>query len=198
MRMRNRWVIGVRCSVFGVGMVCLVLGCQRVVDLVDRVDLGDAVQPVPAETTTTTVPAVEAGLADEMDLSQVVWHEADIRGWRIGADLKAYVKGSQLRLETDLLKGAQEIGSGGTSGNPWVIALCRDGKWHAATWEWISYSRQSRDLWKLLDAGHINVSAFDGVEKGPGTVVYVAVAGLSRARERNLEARTPFRKVMLP
>lgn len=167
-------------------------GLFRIGDIVDALPHPGTNQPPVIETPTT--PPAQAG--DEIDLSTVVWHEADIRQWPITASLDAYFSGSQLMLRTTLLKNVH--GDGDTSGNPWVIALCKDGKWHAATWEWISYSRQSRDAWKLLDSNHINVSAFDGVDKSPGTVVYVAVSGWARTAKRSANIRTPFVEVVLP
>ncbi|MCE9616727.1 MAG: hypothetical protein K8T26_20825 [Lentisphaerae bacterium] len=165
--------------------------------LLVRLKILHADEPRRADPVSAPAPAPQpVELADDLDLATVVWHEADIRAWPITADLKAYFKGSQLMLETKLLKHVK--GDGDTSGNPWVIARCPDGKLHAATWEWISYGRQSRDAWKLLDSNHINVSAFDSVDKAPGTVVYVAVSGWARTAKRSAEIRTPFRKVLLP
>ncbi|MCE9616292.1 MAG: hypothetical protein K8T26_18620 [Lentisphaerae bacterium] len=165
--------------------------------LLVRLKILHADEPSPPDPVPTPAPAPQpAELADDLDLATVVWHEADIRQWPITADLNAYVKGENLWLVTDLLKGVK--GDGDTSGNPWVIARCPDGKLHAATWEWISYGRQFRPAWKLLDADHINVSAFDNVDKAPGTVVYVAVSGWARTAKRSAEIRTPFRKVLLP
>ena len=200
-----KWVLLVMALGFatlGAVALTLLVGCSHLPAVIEGVQAATNAVPVivgPQEPEQPAQPEQPA-LSDEIDLSTVVWHEADIRAWPIKADLKACYRGSQLMLETGLLKGV-EAEDHGMTGNPWVIALCKDGRWHAATWEWIDYSRQSRDAYKLLDrrpiGGHINQRAFDGVVSAPGTVVYVAVSGCGRSAKRTIEARTPFRKLVV-
>lgn len=143
-------------------------------------------------------PPAQTTLSDDLDLSAVVWHGPDIRTWKITADLKAGIRGGEITLATDILKGKKESGDNGTSGNPWAIAKGTDGKLHAYTYEWISYSRQSRSLWKAFDRGHgcPSVCTNSGVKDA---VFYVAVATVSRGvGGRNGDERTPFRKVVHP
>jgi len=153
------------------------------------------VMDLPATPTAETKPA----LTDDIDLSTVAWHGPDIRAWPINADLEAGNSGGDITLKTTLLKGKPTTGDGDVSGNTWAIVLCKDGKLHASTYEWISYSRQSRARWKAFDAAHWTSSAVQDAESGKGTVFYVAVSSFARGgRKSKVDERTPFRKVVVP
>lgn len=155
---------------------------------------------IVTDTPTTGGTETKPETADEIDLSTVKWHGPDIRAWPITADLKASISRGEIMLGTELLKGKKESGDNGTSGNPWAIVMGTDGQWHAYTYEWTSYSRKSRSLWKAFDRGH-GAPSVCAVEGGPksGTEFYVAVATVSRGvGGRNGDERTPFRKVVVP
>lgn len=150
---------------------------------------GEVVTPQPEK------PA----MTDELDLATVVWHGPDIRTWPIESDLTASISRGKINFETDLLKGRAATGDNGTTGNPWAIAKGTDGQWHAYTFEWISYDRKTRDLWKAFDRGHGTPQTVVDAYKGKGTEFYVAVATVSRGvGGRNGDERTPFRKVVVP
>lgn len=156
---------------------------------------------IVTDTPTTGDTETKPETADEIDLATVVWHGPDIRTWPIESDLKASISRGKINFETDLLKGRAATGDNGTTGNPWAIAKGTDGQWHAYTFEWISYDRKTRDLWKAFDRGHGAPSVVDNATDDPakGTEFYVAVATVSRGTYRsNGRVRTPFRKVVVP
>jgi hypothetical protein len=153
---------------------------------------------VPPIVVGPTQPAETNALADDLDLSTVRWHGPDIRQWPIAADLVAGNRGGEITLKTDLLKGAKE-NDAGVSGNAWAIVMCKDGQWHASTYEWLDYSRQSRTRWKAFDAEHWTSDAVKDAKQDSGTEFYVAVSTFSRGTKRSpVDARTPFRKVVVP
>lgn len=143
----------------------------------------------------------EIKLTDDIDLSTVVWHGPDIRGWKIAADLVTgvSVSGGDVLLKTVLLKGRKTVSGSGVTGNAWAIVLCNDGKYHASTFEWLDYGRQSRTLWKAFDRAHWTSNAVEGAEQKSGTVFYVAVSTIARGTyPTNGNERTPFRRVVHP
>jgi hypothetical protein len=178
-----------------------IVGCQRFTELIDRIPADPPVieQPTTPPATTTTQPPAAGVEADEIDLSQVVWHGPDIRGWKIATTFTPTVSGGKIHYGTTLLKGRKATGDNGTTGNPWAIVLCSDGKWHASSHEWYSHERGNRPLWTAFDAGHWTSSAVKGAASGKGTVFYVALATVSRGNyERNGDERTAFKRVVVP
>lgn len=148
-----------------------------------------------------TAPPNKSALADEIDMALVTFHGPNIRDWKIAAPLDASIKGGQIMLLTELLKGRAATGDNGTTGNAWACAKGSDGKWRAYSYEWISYDRKSRDLWKAFDRGHGAPSVVDAGTDDPqrGTEFYVAVATVSRGNYKgNGNERTPFKKVVVP
>ena len=72
--------------------------------------------------------------------------------------------------------------------NPWVIAK-RNGKWYAATWEWLRFGQEAKAS-SAVEGGHIKRREFDGWRPQSGEKLGFFVSGLVRGRERNVSERT--------
>lgn len=139
------------------------------------------------------------GKQDEIDLSAVKFLHADVRTWPITSDLVVKLntpKAGTMTLMQSVNDTGDGIGEKAISANPWVIATI-NGKLYAATWEWMSSSTDTRDM-AALEGGHIKKSEFAGWRPKSGETIYLAVSRLARDKNRNGEARTPFKRVVWP
>lgn len=189
-------------GVVGVLVIANASGCKTLPPIPD-IDWPDGpavtnIPGLPGVGTNTGAGNPPPASSDDLDLSTVRWHGPDIRAWPVTAELKAEVRGGKIYMITELLKGRAATGDNGTTGNPWVIVKGSDDQWHAYTYEWITYDRKHRDLWKAFDRGHgaPSVCTNSGVR---GAEFFVAVATVSRGNyKQNGNERTAFRKVVHP
>ena len=75
--------------------------------------------------------------------------------------------------------------------NPWVIVE-RDGKWYAATHEWLRTGSKHCKPTKTVCGDHIKVAPLDTWKPHMGERIGFMVSGLARTPQmRNVEERTP-------
>ncbi len=135
-----------------------------------------------------------AGDSTSFDLSQVKWLHHDVSGWPVTTALDASVsKSGVVTLQYDKAKSWQAVD--GVNANPWVIAKWTDGKWYAATWEWLRQGQTSKDMGGKSWGDHIKVAPLSKWEPKSGETVYMLVSGLARSGTRAEGIRADPRNV---
>ena len=154
-----------------------------------------------AETGETAVAdSGEAAASDSVpaDLSGVVWLHTDVSGWAQTASLNASVSGGQIVLKYDKAKVWPGVSAGGTicNANPWVF-VHRNGKWYAATFEWLRPGQTSKPV-STVNGDHIKKSPLENFNPVSGEVYGFMVSGLARDKTRNVRERSNVDMVRWP
>lgn len=148
-------------------------------------------------TADSVVPAEPADAeAWPAELSGVRWLHSDVQSWPVTTVLKPSVRGGKIGLSYDKAKTWPE--RNGVNANPWVIVKWSDGKWYAATWEWLRFGQTSKDMSGKSWGGHIKRSPLSSWEPASGETVYLMVSGLARDKTRNAQERSDPVKVVWP
>ncbi|HWR97700.1 MAG TPA: invasin domain 3-containing protein [Candidatus Methanoperedens sp.] len=101
-----------------------------------------AVGPVRQTTTVTIVsaPPPPGNVGDEIPISQVTWHHTSPEEFRVTAKLSnIQISGLTISWTWSQPGWPTRFTNNGVLGNMWVFARI-DGRWHAATWEWLRSS----------------------------------------------------------
>lgn len=151
-------------------------------------------------------PPPASGDSTTFDLSQVKWLHHDVSGWPVTTALDASVsKAGVVTLRYDKANSWPAVD--GVNANPWVVVKWTDGKWYAATWEWLRQGQTSKSMKGKSWGGHIKVSPLSKWEPKSGEAVYMMVSGLARsgtraegirADPRNVSERSTPVKVVFP
>jgi len=164
---------------------------QRIEELLAKyVQDGQIVEPSIDE-----IDAANSGdiTPDEIDLSTVKWHGPDVRGWAISSTLTGcYTSGDMLHFPHT--KAGKWPVKDGMEGNIWVVAKLPDGRWHAASWEWLRPGQTSKP-WAKMESGHIKQGDFAGYQVRRGEEVYCFVTALARLNARSVPERSAVRKI---
>lgn len=138
-------------------------------------------------------------MADEIDLSTVIWHHADVSGWEKTSDLNISFSGNGITYDYDkagVWPGkAIPSSTPGTmgNGNVWIFVQF-NGVWHGATWEWLKVNQTTKTK-ANCNYTHIKTTPFTSENWYPtkGMQYGGMVSGLARTSLRNVEERTPVK-----
>ena len=137
-----------------------------------------------------------AGWPAEID-GPIKWLHTDVSSWPVTASLNASV-GSSINMPYSKSKTWPEVD--GVNANPWVIVKWTDGKWYAATFEWLRFGQTSKPK-GVLDGSkgdHIKKSPLSGWRPQSGERFGLMVSGLARTQLRNVKERTNVDMVTWP
>ncbi|HRT04828.1 MAG TPA: hypothetical protein P5204_03935, partial [Kiritimatiellia bacterium] len=133
------------------------------------------------------------------ELKDVVWLHANVRDWPQTAKMTASVSNGAISFPYDKTKVWPAVD--GVNANPWAIVNV-DGRWYAATFEWLRVGQTSKPMW-VLDKStgrgdHFKVSPLNKWTPKSGEQFYVMVSGLARSTGRNVKERSNVFKVVWP
>lgn len=132
----------------------------------------------------------------------ITWLHTDVSGWAETSTLTANISNGKINFPHSK---ANVWPPGYTHdlylyGNPWVIVKWRDGKWYAATFEWLRPGQTAKPV-GVLDGSkgdHIKRSPLSGWRPRKGERFGIMVSGLARGGARNVEERTNVSMVTWP
>lgn len=144
-------------------------------------------------------PVADAGASvtnvqEPIDLSRVTWLHTDVSGWARTATLNASVSGSSMILNYD--KARVWPGVNGSNANPWIFVQ-QDGRWYAATWEWLRPGQTSKAK-GAVSGSHIKASPLQNFTPRSGETYGFMVSGLARSHLRNVQERSNVDMVVWP
>lgn len=162
--------------VLAVGLVLLVLvsGC-------DWFDNGNGEDPVDPPPLPNPLP---------FELTEVTWLHTNVSNWAETSTLTVGLSGSQIIVNYDKATVWPPITTpnGKLSANPWIFVL-KDGKWYAATWEWLRPGQTVKSK-AAVNGDHIKQSPLKTWSPVVGETYYFMVSGLCRDHRRNAQERT--------
>ena len=146
-------------------------------------------------------PDEPTGQVDELPvpLAEVKWLYGDVSGWARTAHLSDVRIGNgsiTLYYDKATVWPAHDFGDMVLNANPWVFAL-RDGKWCAATWEWLREGQITKGS-AAVAGDHIKRREFNGWKPKSGEQLGFMVSGLIRGAERNVSERSNIIMVTWP
>ena len=100
------------------------------------------------------------GAADQLDLSQVTWLHTNVRGWaKTSTITNTSIGDPPICIDHTKRGDWPRVSAGGTTveGNPWVFAKV-DGRWYAATYEWLRPGQECKGISASNIGAHIKVS----------------------------------------
>lgn len=138
------------------------------------------------------------------ELANVQWLHANVRDWPTTAQMTASISGGQIRFPYDKANSWPVATSGvekGTNANVWAIPQI-NGRWYAATWEWLRQGQTSKPMW-VLDKStgkgdHFKVAPLNNWRPRSGERFYIMVSGHARASGRNVQERSNPAEVIWP
>ncbi len=140
---------------------------------------------------------------DGIDLSNVVWLDADVSGWARTASLNASVSGDTLILDYDKASVWPTASTRARSGGPlnaaaWVIVNI-DGTWYAATFEWMRTGGTTRQLDSVRGSGgHIPHAPLNRWRPVSGETYGFMVTTPARTADRTINERSNVSMVTWP
>ena len=114
------------------------------------------------------------------------------------ASLTASVDGGWIRFPYS--KSTVWPAVNGVNANPWVIVKWTDGRWYAATFEWLRFGQTSKPV-GVLDGSrgdHIKKPPLSGWRPHSGERFGIMVSGLARDGTRNVLERSNVVMVTWP
>lgn len=137
----------------------------------------------------------------ESDIPEgTTWLHHDVSSWPVTATLDASISGDKLILSYDKAKtwpATATTAGDGLNANPWVFVEL-DGRWYAATFEWLRFGQTSKPLYTVA-GDHVKVSPLSGDWRpSPGQRMGVMVSGLARAASRNVRERSNISWITYP
>ncbi|MBL8921008.1 MAG: hypothetical protein JNJ54_19255 [Myxococcaceae bacterium] len=133
------------------------------------------------------------------DFAGVVWLHTNASGWARTANLSTVQVGaSQVCLEYDKASawpGLNHVGAF-VNANPWIFVY-RNGRWHAATWEWMRFGQTCKNR-SSVHGSHIKRAPLDTFVPVSGETYGFMVTGLARDATRNVQERTQVVMVRWP
>lgn len=125
------------------------------------------------------------------DFDGVEWLHADVSGWRETGRLSSVrVSGDSITLDYDRARSWPGVNHAGAyvNANPWVFVY-RDGRWYAATWEWLRRGQTTKSA-RSVAGDHIKKPPLQSFRPKSGEVYGFMVSGLARDARRNVRERT--------
>ncbi len=151
--------------------------------------------PTPAPEAPTPTPDEPSADAVPADFRGVVFlAHADPSGWAETSSLDVTVGGGTIRLNYD--KATVWPSRGGVNANPWIFVF-QDGRWYAATFEWLKFGQTVKPI-HTVAGNHIKRSPLQNFRPRSGTLYGFMVSGLARDSTRNVEERTNVDMVRWP
>ncbi len=187
---------------FCVGMftsMVVFTGCESPGDLFDSDD--DKTTEAAASTADGSEPAATANVSvpGSVDLGNVNWLHANVSGWAQTANLSSVsVNGGSITLaynKANVWPGAN-AGGANVNANPWIFVF-QDGRWHAATWEWLRVGQITKST-GAVNGNHIKQAPLTGFSPRSGEVYGFMVSGLARDSTRNVQERSNIVMVRWP
>lgn len=140
-------------------------------------------------------------LTGEID-GPITWLHTDVSNWPITTQVNPSIGNGWINFPYDkanVWPGVFTVGAT-VNANPWVIVKLDDGKWYAATFEWLRPG-QTRKPMGVLDGSmgdHIKVAPLNRWRPRSGERFGIMVSGLARSRVRNVEERSNIVMVTWP
>ena len=125
------------------------------------------------------------------------WLHTDVSGWPVTASLSASVGGT---INMPYSKARVWPAVDGVNANPWVIVKWTDGRWYAATFEWLRFGQTSKPV-GVLDGSrgdHIKKPPLSNWRPHSGERFGIMVSGLARDGTRNVLERSNVVMVTWP
>lgn len=160
--------------------------------------LPQEVKPTPADTVVIpgVTPIPPAVPADQIDPAKVKWLDADVSKWPITTDLKISFGGGNIVYGHS--KSRVWSANEGLNANPWILVPTADGKWLAATWEWMKVGQTAKPAHKI-EPGHVKQDAMTPLLPPKSGQTYgFLVSGLARDKKRGSLERSPIVLVRWP
>ena len=122
----------------------------------------------------------------------------DVSRWPETASLHARVGGGTISMPYSKAKVWPAVD--GVNANPWVIVKWTDGRWYAATFEWLRFGQTSKPV-GVLDGSrgdHIKRPPLSNWRPHSGERFGIMVSGLARDGNRNVRERSNVVMVTWP
>lgn len=128
----------------------------------------------------------------------ITWLHTDVSSWPVTASLTASVDGGWIKFPYS--KSSVWPAVNGVNANPWVIVKWTDGRWYAATFEWLRFGQTSKPV-GVLDGSrgdHIKKPPLSNWRPHSGERFGIMVSGLARDGTRNVLERSNVVMVTWP
>jgi len=133
----------------------------------------------------------DPGAPEGFKLSSVKWLHTDVSKWPVTGKLRSVaVSGNKITLDYDKARVWPGVGEKSINANPWIFVK-HDGKWYAATWEWLRFGQRTKALY-AVSGSHIKCDPLRDFKPRPGELYGFMVSGLARdmAHFTNVQERT--------
>ena len=191
------WAMGCVGAVLLAGCESESIDNQGTVSLAELQGLAVPTEPTdPGTTIPTGTNTVDATYPAEID-GPIHWLHTNVSSWPVTSSLHASVGGT---ISFPYSKANVWPAVDGVNANPWVIVKWTDGKWYAATFEWLRKGQTSKPK-GVLDGSmgdHIKVSPLNKWRPHSGERFGIMVSGLARTQTRNVKERTNISMVTWP
>ncbi len=191
------WAMGCVGAVLLAGCESESIDNQGTVSLAELQGLAVPTEPTdPGTTIPTGTNTVDATYPAEID-GPIHWLHTNVSSWPVTSSLHASVGGT---INFPYSKATVWPAVDGVNANPWVIVKWTDGKWYAATFEWLRKGQTSKPK-GVLDGSmgdHIKVSPLNKWRPHSGERFGIMVSGLARTQTRNVKERTNISMVTWP
>ena len=191
------WAMGCVGAILLAGCESESIDNQGTVSLAELQGLAVPTAPTDTGTTTSTgTNTVDASYPAEID-GPIHWLHTNVSSWPVTSSLHASV-GSTISFPYSKANVWPAVD--GVNANPWVIVKWTDGKWYAATFEWLRKGQTSKPK-GVLDGSmgdHIKVSPLNKWRPHSGERFGIMVSGLARTQTRNVKERTNISMVTWP
>ncbi len=128
----------------------------------------------------------------------ITWLHTDVSSWPVTASLTASVGGGWINFPYSKARVWPAVN--GVNANPWVIVKWTDGRWYAATFEWLRFGQASKPV-GVLDGSmgdHIKKPPLSNWRPHSGERFGIMVSGLARDGNRNVLERSNVVMVTWP
>ena len=130
------------------------------------------------------------------------WLHYDVSAWPVTTKMTASFSGGNVNVPFDRTSvWPTKNADGPVNANVWAIVNV-NGKWYAATWEWLRPKGTSKSMKKLLKTGgegdHFKVAPLNAWKPKSGEKIGLMVSGLARGKDRNVQERSNVEWVVWP
>lgn len=128
----------------------------------------------------------------------IKWLHTDVSSWPVTASLTANVDRGWINFPYSKSRTWPAVN--GVNANPWVIVKWTDGRWYAATFEWLRFGQTSKPV-GVLDGSrgdHIKKPPLSNWRPHSGERFGIMVSGLARDGTRNVLERSNVVMVTWP
>lgn len=116
------------------------------------------------------------------DFSDVTWLHKNVSSWPATTSLAVGFSGDSINLrhtQSNTWPGRSVFSCASCNANAWVF-IKRDGRWYAATWEWMRSGQQTKNA-GAVNGSHIKKAPFNGLwQPTVGETYGFMVSGLAR------------------